>query len=47
MAYDQEVQYVARISCEEEGGVELENLRRPYWQYKDHFEEKKAEMLAP
>jgi len=47
MAYDEEAQYVGRIEREEEGGVQLEALRKPYWQYKEPFEEKKARMLAP
>ena len=47
MAYDEEVQYVGRLSREEEGGVELENLPKTHWQYKELCEEKKAKMLAP
>jgi len=47
VAYDEEAQYVGRIEREEEGGVQLETLPKPYWQYKDLFEEKKANMLAP
>jgi len=47
VAYDEEAQYVGRIEREEEGGVQLETLPKPYWQYKELFEEKKAKMLAP
>jgi len=47
VAYDEEVQYVGRLSREEEGGVELENLPKTHWQYKELCEEKKAKMLAP
>jgi len=47
VAYDEEAQYVGRIEREEEGGVPLEALPKPYWQYKELFEEKKARMLAP
>ena len=47
VAYDEEAQYVGRIEWEEEGGVQLETLPKPYWQYKELFEEKKAKMLAP
>jgi len=47
VAYNEEAQYVGRIEREEEGGIHLERLRKPYWQYKERFEEKKANMLAP
>jgi len=47
VAYDKEAQYVGRIAREEEGGVEWETLPKPYWQYKQLFEEKKAKVLAP
>jgi len=47
VAYDEEAQYVGRIEREEEGGVQLETLPKPYWQYKELFEEKNAKMLAP
>ena len=47
MAYDEEVQHIERIRREDEAGVQLEALPRQYWQYKELFEEKKAEMLAP
>jgi len=47
VAYDEEAQYVGRIDREEEGGVLLEALPKPYWQYKELFEEKKATILAP
>jgi len=47
VVYDEEAQYVGRIEREEEGGVQLETLPKPYWQYKEPFEEKKAQMLAP
>ena len=47
VAYDKEAQYVGRIEQEEERGVQLETLPKPYWQYKELFEEKKAKMQAP
>ena len=47
VAYDEEAQYVGQIEREEEGGVQLETLPEPYWQYKELFEEKIARMLAP
>ena len=46
-AYDEEAQYVGQIEHEEEGGILLETLPKPYWQYKELFEEKKDKMLAP
>jgi len=46
-AYDEEVQSVGWIEREEEGGVQLETVPKPYWQYKELFEEKKAKMWAP
>jgi len=47
VAYDEEAQYIGRIEREEEGGGQLETLPKPYWQYKELFEERKAKMLAP
>jgi len=47
VVYDEEAQYVGRIEQEEEGGVQLETLPKPYWLYKELIEEKKANMLAP
>jgi len=47
VAYDDEAQYVGRRAREEEGGVQLETLPKPNWQYKALFEEKKAKVLAP
>ena len=47
LAYDEEAQYVGRIEQEEEGGVQLETLPKPYSEYKELFGEKKAKMLAP
>jgi len=46
VAYEEEAQYVERIEAEE-GGVHRETLPKPYWQYKELFEERKAQMLAP
>jgi len=47
VAYDEEAQYVGCIEREEEGVVQLETLPKPYWQYKELFEENKAKMFAP
>jgi len=46
VAYNEEVPYVGRIE-REEGGVQLETLPKPYWQYKKLFEEKQTKILAP
>ena len=46
VAYDEEPQYVGRMGREEEG-VKLQTLPKPYWQYKELFEEGKAKALAP
>ena len=46
LTYDEEAQYVGRIEQEEEGGVQLETLPKPYWQYKERVKEKKAKMMA-
>jgi len=46
VAYDKEAHYGGRIEREEEGGVPLETLPKPYWQYKELFEEKKTKRLA-
>jgi len=42
VACDEEAQYLGRIGREEEGGVQLESLPKPYWHYKELFEEKKS-----
>ena len=47
MAYDEESQYAGRIGQEDERGVQLKTLPKLYWQYKELFKEKKAEILAP
>jgi len=47
VAMDEGGQYVGRIEREEEGGVHLERLPRPDWQYKELSEEKNAKLLAP
>jgi len=47
VAYDEEAHYVGRIEREDEGGIQLETLPKPYWRYKELFEEKKVKMLAP
>jgi len=47
VAHDEEALYVESIGREEDQGIQLEGLPKPYWQYKKLFEENKAEMLAP
>jgi len=47
IAYNEESQFAGRIGQEDERGVQLKTLPKPYWQYKELFEEKKAEILAP
>jgi len=47
VAYDEEAQYVGRIGREVKKAIQLEALPKPYWQYKQPFEVKKATMLAP
>jgi len=47
VAYYEDAQYVGRIEREEEGGIRWETLPKPYWQYKELFEEKRAKLLAP
>jgi len=46
VAYHEEAQYVGRIEREEEGGVQLETMPKPYWQYRELFEEKKAKLIS-
>jgi len=41
VAYDKEAQYVGRIERQKEGGVRLETLAKPYWQYKELLKRKK------
>jgi len=43
VAYDEEAQYVGRIEREEEGGVQLKPLPKPYWQYKELSKSKKTQ----
>jgi len=38
---------IGRIGSTRQGEVQLEGLRKPYWQYKELFDNEKAEMLAP
>jgi len=47
VAYDKEALCVGWMEREEEGGLQLQTLPKACWQYKEHFEEKKAKMLAP
>jgi len=37
---------IERIGSTRQAGVQLVRLLKPYWQYKEVFENEKAEMLA-
>jgi len=45
--YEEEAQSVGKIEREDKGWIQLETLPKPYWQYQELCEEKKAEMLVP
>jgi len=47
VACDQEARTIGRIGSTRQEEVRLEGLPKPYWQYKELFENEKAEMLAP
>jgi len=47
VAFDEEARMIGRIGCTRQEEVQLEELPKPYWQYKEFFENEKAEMLAP
>jgi len=47
VAFDEEERMVGRIGSTRREEVQLEGLPKPYWQYKELFENQKAEMLAP
>jgi len=43
---DEEGRMIGRIGSRRQEEVQLEGLPKPYWQYKEMFENEKAEMLA-
>ena len=47
VAFEEEATYIGRIGSTRKNAIQLEGLPRPYWQYKELFEDEKAEMLAP
>jgi len=47
VAFDEEARMIGRIRSTRQEKVQLEGLRKPYWQYKELFENEKAEMVAP
>ena len=47
VAFEEEATYIGRIGSTKKNAVQLEGLPKPYWQYKELFEDEKAEMLAP
>jgi len=47
VAFDEEGTMIGRIRATRHQEVQQEGLPTPYWQYKELFENEKAEMLAP
>jgi len=47
VAFDEEARMIGRIGATRHEDVQLEGLPKPYWQYKELFENEKVEMLAP
>ena len=47
VAFDEEARMIGRIGSTRQEAVKPEGLPKPYWQYKELFENEKAEMLAP
>ena len=47
VAFEEEATYIGRIGSTRKNAIQLEGLPKPYWQYKELFEDEKGEMLAP
>jgi len=47
VAFDEEARMLGRIGSTRHEEIQLEGLRKPYWQCKEFFENENAEMLAP
>ena len=47
VAFEEEATYIGRIGSTRKNAIQLEGLPKPYWQYKELFEDEKVEMLAP
>jgi len=45
--FQEEAGRIARIGSTKQGEAQLEGLPKPYWQYKELFENEKVERLAP
>ena len=46
VAFEEEATYIRRIRSTRKDEIQLEGLPKPYWQYKELFNDEKAEMLA-
>jgi len=47
VAFDEVARMIGSIGSTRQEEVQLEGLRKPYWQYKELFANQKAKMLAP
>jgi len=47
VAFNEEARMIGRIRSTRQEEVQLDGLPKPYWQYKELFENAKAEMLLP
>jgi len=46
VTFDEEARMIGRIGSTRQEEIQLEGLPKPYWQYKELFENEKPEMLA-
>jgi len=46
VAFDEEARMIGRIGSTKHEEIQVEGLPKPYWQYKELFENEKSEMLA-
>ena len=47
VAFAENATMIGRVGATKQGDFQLDGLPKEYWQYKDLFTDKKAEMLAP
>jgi len=47
VAFDEEASMIGRIGSTRQEEIQLEGLPKPYWQYKELFENEREDMLAP
>ena len=47
VAFEEGATYIGKIASTRNNAIQLEGLPKPYWQYKELFEDEKVEMLAP